>query len=656
MDQTIQHWSHQQHPLLLIRKDDQQGQPTSFTCGICKQWAEAYTYYACDPCKFYVHKSCAELPHQINHPFHPSHGLLTLCVRENFYCYSCHQSFTNTLCFTCGQCNFKMDLACALMPPISCEDQDHIQHFTHQHPMPLVKADDNCFVCHLTCSSLTAYGCTKCKHFLHKSCAELPLEIQHSVHPNHGLLTLVVTHDYFTCSLCEKRDRQTLFFKCHSCSFQLCVKCGTTVKGINSIRYQDHEHLLCFLEENPYTELGPCNGYDAYCRHPVLSNSIELSHTQCSIFHCLDCDFKVHLLCGPLPSIIKFKYHVDPLILVDSFEEDDSGEYYCDVCESERDPRIRIYYCQECKFFAHVHCLISEIVNVLKGDLTAVELKTCGTNLWISEEMNVGEEEQAKSSMTFKELLDKIPGHELSWFKVDFEWDTSSHDQENKQGQGVSSQRTSDQLDLRDEYIDELLRLSRFTADDFSSFSYSLRRNFYRRKLKINVSDLALKIVEVKGYKVPFTLAPVLKILLRKTDEGIFRFSESSTEMKSIAVSFLCKVVKQLRSTMVQDITHDLLQDWYFYVEFAYWRVDFEVDFLKQSLQKITKAFFNSQLKKLQVDVPKTIKQKLDDFKNKLEKCEKFLETSPDPTFTKACLDEAAKLEWKTASEFLKLS
>lgn len=78
------------------------------------------------------------------------------------------------------------------------------------------------------------------------------------------------------------------------------------------------------------------------------------SLTQSSMFRCADCDFNVHLLCGPLPCTIKYEHHIH-LILVDIIIENDSGKYYCDICESERDPRICVYYYQELKFIAYAH-------------------------------------------------------------------------------------------------------------------------------------------------------------------------------------------------------------------------------------------------------------------------------------------------------------
>ncbi|GMN58987.1 hypothetical protein TIFTF001_028077 [Ficus carica] len=626
MDQ-IQHWSHE-HPLFL-RKNHKINDER---CGMCdKEIVAPYNYYACDACKFYVHKSCAELPPHINHhPFHPSHPL-SLHSHPFYYCDSCHQLFENALTFGCGECYFNMDVECALIPHITCEGREHIQHFLVE-----VDSKDNityCFVCHSTDRSGGFYCCTKCKLLLHKSCAALPQKIRHPLHPNHSLLTLCV----------------------------LCVKCVMKVKG--TIRYEDHEHLLCLLEET-YTKLAHCDGYDAYCKQPVTSTSTEIDHTRLSILRCSECDFWVHLLCGPLPSTIEYKYHIHPLTLVDSLVDDNSGEYYCDICESERDPRIRVYHCQECQFVAHVHCLISE------GDLRDVKLKTVGADFWelpdqLQQFNKLTEEDQPKSSLTFRDLLNNLPQNELRWFRrEDFEWETSSDEEENKGKQEVSESNTHQRLlDLGDESIDELLRFSSFTQKDFRNFTSALKRNFDDRKLKIKSSDLAMKIVDVEGYMVPFTLAPVLKILLHKYGD-IFRNSNRSQEMKSIAFCFVCKVVKQMHSTMVLNITKDLLQDWYFYLEFASWRVKSDIDFLKAPLEKITRAFFGFQLRKLKVDVPRTINKKIAELqskiaelqskiaeqKRKLEACQKFKGTSRKPKFMNECLNEAAQLEWKYAS------
>ncbi|GMN75532.1 hypothetical protein TIFTF001_056623, partial [Ficus carica] len=248
-----------------------------------------------------------------------------------------------------------------------------------------------------------------------------------------------------------------------------------------------------------------------------------------------------------------------------------------------------------------------QITNILKGDLRYVKLKTVGADFWelpdnqLQQFNKLTEEDQPKSSLTFRDLLNKLPGDELDWFRDDFEWETSTDEEENKGKQEVSESNTHQHLlDLGDESIDELLRFSSFTQEDFRNFTSALEENYYERKLKIKSSDLAMKIVDVEGYMVPFTLAPVLKMLLHKYGD-ISRNSNRSLEMKSIAFCFVCKVVKQLHSTIVLNITKDLLLDWYFYWGFAStWRVKFDVKFLKAHLERIARAYFGFQLTKLE--------------------------------------------------------
>ncbi|PON40242.1 Zinc finger, PHD-type, partial [Parasponia andersonii] len=385
-----QHFCRQRHILLLIR--DSKISNDHLLCEICNSLVAA-PYYVCDSCKYYAHKSCTELPRQINHSIHPRHPL-TLLTQKVFFCDSCKQNFKNTLCFSCIQCNFDLDVECAQMSnSITCpEGQEHsIRHSSHPHLLRHIERKINkdikieCFACKskaLDSSSGVYYGCIRCNYFLHKTCIdELPQEILNTLHPHHGPLTLYARLFKCTCRLCDKKENHTFSYECPQCDFRLCVQCCLG-EVRRTIRYEDHEHLLCFVEKI-YTKLGDrCNAYNTNCNLPIISNCTEFDATISSAFRCLDCDFVLHLLCGPLPSTIKHEFHTDPLVLVELLIDDDSGEFYCDVCETERNPRIRAYYCHKCKYIVHVHCVISEIKNVLSGDLIDVKLKTVGEDIW----------------------------------------------------------------------------------------------------------------------------------------------------------------------------------------------------------------------------------------------------------------------------------
>ena len=92
-----------------------------------------------------------------------------------------------------------------------------------------------------------------------------------------------------------------------------------------------------------------------------------------------------------------------------------------------------------------------------------MKLKTVGAGFWelpdqLQQFNELTEEDQPKSSLTFRDLLNKLTRYELDLFRADFEWETSSDEEENKGKQEVSESNTHQRLlDLGDESIDELL-------------------------------------------------------------------------------------------------------------------------------------------------------------------------------------------------------
>ncbi|PON60279.1 C1-like DC1 containing protein [Trema orientale] len=609
-----------------------------------------------------------ELPKLLNHSFHPSHPL-TLHTHTAYYCDSCHRFFSNVPSFRCVECNIDMDVECAMMPPITfteVEQGNIIQHFSHQHSMPLVMIDSedeiNCFACQSTLSSSDrVYGCTKCKYFLHELCAELPKEIQFPFHWYHGLLYLKVQHFEFKCALCNESYKTIFTFKCHQCSFQLCMKCSATrIRG--TIKYEYHEHLLSFVWENN-KPINRCSNYDSYCKRPFVSYGKEISYTSSYAFYCLECDFKVHMICGPLPSMVKHECHIHPLILVDSLIEDTSGEYYCDVCETERDPRIRVYYCEKCKYIAHVQCVASEIINILTGNLRGVELKTLGEDIWKSlHERDIGItailEELGRSPLTLKDIINELTEREKKNLRIFYKWDDASSD-DRRQSEEYSHDTA--QSKLGDEDINWILGLSRFTNKDFDELFEEFKRFYLSATLELPSSDLELKIVTVQGYKIPLTLAKVLRALLDKYGDVSSR-SKGTIPSKSIVYFILCRVLKRMCSTTVADITKSLLQEWYYHLRFVKFKL-FEIGFALANLERLARAFLGLQAKRLENEIPMIINGNISNLqqeiaklqrevtkeKSKLEQCEKYRGSSAKSKFMEACLNEASTLKWKDA-------
>ncbi|PON92657.1 hypothetical protein TorRG33x02_115170 [Trema orientale] len=485
--------------------------------------------------------------------------------------------------------------------------------------------DECCFACHSPCILGVAYfSCTECKYFIHKSCAELPLKIRHALHIDHPLVlasrhTELITNSvnsgnlpiFHHCSTCQgKINPNGFFFLCcdHSCKrVRICVKCIFENPVIN---YEGHgQHRLCYVKKVP--QILECNAYEGYCKLPATS--VEICSTEYSMFRCVHCDFNLHLLCGPLPCTIKYKYHVHPLMLVDSVVENNSDEHYCDVCESQRDSRICVYYCQECKFVAHVYCLISEIIKALRGG--NVELRTVEIN-------DHRRKRVSSSTLKFCTIVNDLPKDEKGVFQTHFEMaDFDRHSS---------------------------TKLTRFTRDDFHRLIDWLNGYYCLKKQELEYPKSRMEFVTAEGYTIPKNLARILVLVLRKYGD-ISRQSDSTPEIKSIAFSFLCEVLNSMSTTKVTYITQYDLKEWYFYVNFAR-RRGFSVEFISEKLKDVVRAFLGLQAAAERSSEPDRFKRdltrdilelqkELDDLKS--ESYSSFINWGE---FTMECLDVSLKL------------
>ena len=116
-------------------------------------------------------------------------------------------------------------------------------HFSHDHPLIFNKVSKGHFWCDGCGEEIkgSRYSCSKCNFDLHKSCAELPLELQHPIHLEHPLI-LHKTPPYngktCTCKGC-KSPCKWFVYHCSLCKFDLDVKC---VSLPLTIKTEIHEH------------------------------------------------------------------------------------------------------------------------------------------------------------------------------------------------------------------------------------------------------------------------------------------------------------------------------------------------------------------------------------------------------------------------------
>ncbi|XVF42278.1 hypothetical protein PTKIN_Ptkin01aG0348100 [Pterospermum kingtungense] len=169
--------------------------------------------------------------------------------------------------------------------------------------------------------------------------------VQSPFHPQHILLPRRIQHGYsLGCSAC-RNEIEGISFYCNQCDVNLHVSCAKY--RTRAIKHNCHPHHLLHLGKSIISEVS-CN----------------VCHKDCddSFFGCIKCEFYIHVECIPLPPRAdQHTHHLHPLMLTNPVVEDDSGEYYCDACETERNGEHHVYYCEECKYIAHIGCVLSEV-------------------------------------------------------------------------------------------------------------------------------------------------------------------------------------------------------------------------------------------------------------------------------------------------------
>ncbi|PON98344.1 Zinc finger, PHD-type [Trema orientale] len=556
--------------------------------------------YACGGCWTFMHESCAELPQHIDHSLHPLHQPLTLLnIRSSnattTTCYYCDETFQSheRWAYACNQCSLYMHITCALIPLPTIrfkghQESDVAQYVCHEHQMSFVADDDdgrkgqaNCFACQSQWSG-PAYSCTSatCQNFIHKSCAEWPQKIQHPFHSHH-LLTLQLSKSP-SCRCCCKKG-YWLIFRCeeNGCNFSLCIECASDRK--NMVHYRSHEHSL-FLVENVKASWDiQCDACQKPYKKRFNHNFIpdEVGHTKSSLFRCMECDFNLHFLCGPLPSVVTYDCHVHCLTLVDNYaNEDDFDESYCDICEEKMNTHFRIYCCEVCKYLAHIRCLKYEIMKILNKKDTDT---SNDVQFWALKEdlmkffkfrVEVCISHIASLTRTSRNIMDALSQQEKETLIHPFANYTSvfksRHDYYRKLNSEFDELGSIDHFDR----LMQFLQIKDYTIENFSDEIWwytgeegglKVKENYLRQEV-VEVSD------DINGgnYKVmiPETLAPIFKTLLLKCGhhDDLRGRSGLTDGMRSVGSTLLSIVIDKMCRTKVEDVTMDHLKQWHFYL------------------------------------------------------------------------------------------
>ncbi|TYJ41983.1 hypothetical protein E1A91_A03G057400v1 [Gossypium mustelinum] len=398
-----------QHPLFFIQDHNDE---VNRDCSGCMKPLSGPIYHFSD-CSlsdefFNLHKQCAELPLEINHPYDRRKHPLTLLPKppthlHNCSCYLCKIQWEGFV-YSCSFCKIELTLDDFFSPQT-------ITNASHEHPWTLLSRQRS-FVCDFcgTTGDRTPYICAICDLLVHKNCISLPRNILITRHHH------VISHSYSLpqqdelCRICyEEVDTRYGSYHCSAsdCNYIAHVHCATDKavwdgksipedydersmvaldESINwitdvveqmsfgentvavEIKHAYHDHNLRLTFSGEMNVDGQCDG----CMRPISTPFYSCEQSKCSAcrrngnpwdmaYRCTKrCDFTLDLQCATLPLTTWYKYDRHPLTLTCT-DDSDPSQHYCDLCEHERDPNDWFYYCAECDNSLHSKCALGDI-------------------------------------------------------------------------------------------------------------------------------------------------------------------------------------------------------------------------------------------------------------------------------------------------------
>ncbi|KAF5462837.1 hypothetical protein F2P56_018810 [Juglans regia] len=251
----IKHISHEHNLKLAVDELE-----NNEKCNGCTQYLSSDPYYCCLQCKFFLHKSCADLPRKKLHPLH-DHPLTLVPNKFLDYdrllgCDACDRQ-CNGFVYSCASCRFKLDVPCSLIPK-------RVTHKGHEHPLIVIHRTrpdfghkDICNSCGERIVRETIY-CGYCQFKIGFCCATLPLTIKYWPYEKPFILSYSIeddsSHEYY-CDICEeKRDPKHWFYYCEDISFAAHTRCimgkYPRIKVGSTYTFDFHEHPLTFVERD----------------------------------------------------------------------------------------------------------------------------------------------------------------------------------------------------------------------------------------------------------------------------------------------------------------------------------------------------------------------------------------------------------------------
>ncbi|KAE8702962.1 Ubiquitin carboxyl-terminal hydrolase family protein [Hibiscus syriacus] len=231
-----------------------------------------------------------------------------------------------------------------------------LNNYGHHHP--LVRLNEEQLVTNQSglvadcsrCGEKVSAPCFRCAEdcgfYLHKVCADSPLEINHPFHHNHPLL-LMQNAPYrlggWVCHFCDK-EGEKFVYHC-SCGSDFHIKCALFTFNIAQNNLEELQHvsledplISTKKDDEQLDDVPKCFG----CWEP-LANYTYFSP---------DSGFNLHQKCVELPLKLNHPCHrKHPLLL-----QFNSDRLACKICQETR-RRGFVYCCSTCKFAIHIECV-----------------------------------------------------------------------------------------------------------------------------------------------------------------------------------------------------------------------------------------------------------------------------------------------------------
>ncbi|KAG8479874.1 hypothetical protein CXB51_029504 [Gossypium anomalum] len=255
---------------------------------------------------------------------------------------------------------------------------EELNYYGHQHPLlmlnekQLIDNGNGVVDCSRCGEKMSAVDC--CGFYLHKTCAEAPLELNHPFHRHHPLLLLqnppYTSDTRCVCDFCDETCEKYIYH-C-SCGLDFHIKCALFTFNIGERNLKELEHVALedpsFSSKNDGGNLVVDTDYGSY----FSADCNVIFHVNCALkkqeFYCIvsqeneddeSLDIPVNSITKVLETnddgeaiVIEHFKHKHYLMLSDNIRE--HGDKCCDGCLLLISPKF--YHCSRCDFFLHKSC------------------------------------------------------------------------------------------------------------------------------------------------------------------------------------------------------------------------------------------------------------------------------------------------------------